>query len=1021
MNKREDILDAWITIEKLSERTINKRDINFDTIDEPMDDWKQFLTAYFEKKKEYLNVKPNKVNKAGLILYFGIFDFQEIEDLLRENYQIKSTNDEVISTDKFTLALYFDHELNFLPDHLFLTMSGFFKETKMIVDSKALKEREDTYKEQYARDFEEDFNKTLTNLARVYDINKNNFRLCFKENIEMDDVNLHSFFIEDLLKANTLSSMNLTRYFEGFQGERYNLDSRKNSPNYNRSIFSENILQPKKYPLGRFPTNPQFALSFMQQTAVNLAVNDSNTIQGVNGPPGTGKTTLLKDIFAEFIVEQAEKITNLRNKELKRELVYYDKGKMAVLPNEISDKNIVVASSNNGAVQNIVRELPKKSEIANEFHPLLEEVDYFKNIMNAQHTNVEDANEENWGLFSLEGGASKNMTGIVTSIKSILEYFDKDFQPDASIYERFINLLEKVKAEQQEAQKFSEQMQQLHKLEEQQIQKQTLYKKELLVKEKEKDVAELNENANLSELSMRKMKWDQEVRLLDKQLIEKEEECIDCERAYEIAKLAKPSFFTIKKIMNTKGFQAYARELKEVHTQLKQCKDLMRQSKSNKESIQEKLKHNFDEMKEISFTLQKIKQDFSEWVEKSTHTIQQLQERITKLNDELVQQGRPFIDFSQSYEQLQKSNAWYSTGFRKMQSELFILALGVRKQFLYENHKSLKGAINVWERQPVTIGKVNGDELITASWQWINFTVPVISTTFASFGRMFKNLHVDTVSNLFIDEAGQALPQASVGAVFRSKRIFAVGDPSQIKPVLTIPPSILTLISRHHDVNEKFISANASTQTIVDDASQFGYFKNKEEWIGIPLWVHRRCNDPMFTISNEISYNGLMVQGKDADSIGKAKWLHVEGKAIDKFVKEQAVRLKEEIQKMMEIDPKLKDDIYVISPFRNVAKKLENELKEINFVKKKGNKCVNVGTVHTFQGKEAKIVFFVLGADNDSRGAASWAVSEPNLMNVAVTRAKEQFYIIGDKKLYADLKSDVADKSIAILEAHNAL
>ncbi|WP_010304991.1 hypothetical protein [Kurthia senegalensis] len=66
----------------------------------------------------------------------------------------------------------------------------------MIVDSKALKEREDTYKEQYARDFEEDFNKTLTNLARVYDINKNNFRLCFKENIEMDDVNLHSFLLK---------------------------------------------------------------------------------------------------------------------------------------------------------------------------------------------------------------------------------------------------------------------------------------------------------------------------------------------------------------------------------------------------------------------------------------------------------------------------------------------------------------------------------------------------------------------------------------------------------------------------------------------------------------------------------------------------------------------------------------------------------------------------------------------------------------------------------------------------------
>ena len=48
----------------------------------------------------------------------------------------------------------------------------------------------------------------------------------------------------------------------------------------------------------------------------------------------------------------------------------------------------------------------------------------------------------------------------------------------------------------------------------------------------------------------------------------------------------------------------------------------------------------------------------------------------------------------------------------------------------------------------------------------------------------------------------------------------------------------------------------------------------------------------------------------------------------------------------------------------------------------------NVGTVHTFQGKEAPIVFFVLGADRQSSGAARWAVTEANIMNVAATRAK---------------------------------
>ena len=41
----------------------------------------------------------------------------------------------------------------------------------------------------------------------------------------------------------------------------------------------------------------------MQQVAVNLAIGyDNERIRSVNGPPGTGKTTLLKDIFAEFVV-----------------------------------------------------------------------------------------------------------------------------------------------------------------------------------------------------------------------------------------------------------------------------------------------------------------------------------------------------------------------------------------------------------------------------------------------------------------------------------------------------------------------------------------------------------------------------------------------------------------------------------------------------------------------------------------------------------------------------------------------
>ncbi|GGG23950.1 hypothetical protein GCM10007425_18020 [Lysinibacillus alkalisoli] len=43
------------------------------------------------------------------------------------------------------------------------------------------------------------------------------------------------------------------------------------------------------------------------------------------------------------------------------------------------------------------------------------------------------------------------------------------------------------------------------------------------------------------------------------------------------------------------------------------------------------------------------------------------------------------------------------------------------------------------------------------------------------------------------------------------------------------------------------------------------------------------------------------------------------------------------------------------------------------------------------------------------------------IVNVAATRAKEEFYIIGDKQLYASLGSRVADETIKNIEQYNTV
>lgn len=63
-----------------------------------------------------------------------------------------------------------------------------------------------------------------------------------------------------------------------------------------------------------------------------------------------------------------------------------------------------------------------------------------------------------------------------------------------------------------------------------------------------------------------------------------------------------------------------------------------------------------------------------------------------------------------------------------------------------------------------------------------------------------------------------------------------------------------------------------------------------------------------------------------------------------------------------------------------------------------------IGTVHTFQGKEESIVWLVLGCDQRTAGAARWASDKPNLLNVAVTRAKHRCFLIGDQSLWGGLR-----------------
>ena len=98
----------------------------------------------------------------------------------------------------------------------------------------------------------EKFNEAMQKGLLRYGIAVNDCRMQILGNVETDATNLHSFFIDDLEKAKRIRTANLEAYLYGNKEGRRNLDSKKDSVNFNPHMF-EQILQPKNYPMGRFP------------------------------------------------------------------------------------------------------------------------------------------------------------------------------------------------------------------------------------------------------------------------------------------------------------------------------------------------------------------------------------------------------------------------------------------------------------------------------------------------------------------------------------------------------------------------------------------------------------------------------------------------------------------------------------------------------------------------------------------------------------------------------------------------
>ncbi|MBB4956556.1 DEAD/DEAH box helicase [Micromonospora polyrhachis] len=750
-------------------------------------------------------------------------------------------------------------------------------------------------------------------------------------------------------------------------------------------------LAPTRIPVGRWPAKVSHPLAASQQLAINAVMDrlgGPGGVFAVNGPPGTGKTTMLRDLVAAVVVDRAVRLTELPDPTAgfgEQRLAWrteHCQRWIRPLRAELAGFEMVVASANNGAVANVTREIPQRKAIDDAW---MDQAGYL-----SEHA-TRLLGEPAWGLVATRLGNKTNCNEFVGRF-----WYGNPADPSRKPGEEgpgFHEWLGTVGAGTNSCDWGSA----VSAFRAAAAVERRIREARQAVHEALRQLSALEQASDVAERTWRTA--DNVWRAAQATAREADQAVVAASQVVQVARQRRQEHLAAKPGLWEMLF-TLGKAIRRWHREDEPLAEAVRRTEAGLAAAASAAHAAGQAVANATHRAANAMTDR----DRAVQALSAAQNLITEARREF---GHSVPDVERQGEPIWRktSGPWLDEEWNAARTLVFLAALDLHQAFIAGAASIMRG--NLRTAMDVLTGQVPtgvSESVVRQAWQSLFLVVPVVSTTFASVSRLLGRLGREALGWLLIDEAGQAVPQAAVGAMWRAKRVVAVGDPLQLEPVVTVLHTTQVALARHHRVVDLWLPGRTSVQGLTDRVTALGTWlpgpDDNRVWVGAPLCVHRRCDNPMFDIVNTAVYAGLMVHATAPRSVSlsvrDSTWIDITASSADGHWIPAEGDATLQVLGYLEREGISPDQIMVISPFRDVARQLRRLLAA------QYPQLVH-GTVHTAQGKEAEVVLFVLGGNPAKPGARQWAASRPNLFNVAVSRAKQRLYVVGDHDNWAKL------------------